>query len=388
MTFAFRVAASFVACVGLTVTLAGAASSPPPLSAQIARTIESDARKELSAFGGRRPIPGAFIALWLPGKAPFIESVGYADLATRAPFTRNDTFRIGSITKTFVVTVLLQLVDEKRLQLDDPLSRFDLGLQVPNAAHITVRQLCDMRSGLFEAYKTPELQKLDLTPQSHVDPRQVVSWAVRQKPLFAPGARYSYSNTNYLLLGLIIESLTHDTIAHQIRKRILVPLTLRATTFPLYDPNMPAPYTHGYAPGPNADWQDVSAYLPPSLSWAAGAMISTVPDMKRWVEAYVSGSTNGAVTQRERLRCLPTGDAGLGYGLGIGCSGGWYGYTGGLPGYNAAAYHLPSTGATLIVFVNAQRHQSKPGAHVTIDTANVIARDITRLVTPGNILFP
>src|SRR6202034_1066412 len=111
-------------------------------------------------------------------------------------------------------------------------------------------------------------------------------------------------------------------------KRILVPLELRATTFPVFDPNLPAPYAHGYAPAPNGDWQDVTAYLPPSLSWAAGAMISTAPDMKRWVEAYVSGTTNGARTQRERLRCLPTGDAGLGYGLGVGCSGDWYGYTG------------------------------------------------------------
>jgi D-alanyl-D-alanine carboxypeptidase len=215
-----------------------------------------------------------------------------------------------------------------------------------------------------------------------------VSWALKQKPLFAPGTRYGYSNTNYLILGLIVESLTHDTVANQIRKRILMPLALKGTTFPLYDPDIPAPYAHGYALDPKGNWQDVSVYLPPSLTWAAGSMISTAWGMRRWVESYVVGTLNSAATQRERLHCLPTGDKGLGYGLGVGCSAGWYGYTGGLPGYNAAAYYLPSDGATLVVFVNAQRHQSKPGAHVTMDAANAIARDITRLVTPRHVLFP
>ena len=229
---------------------------------------------------------------------------------------------------------------------------------------------------------------MDLSPQTHVDPRQVVSWALRQKTLFAPGARYSYSNTNYLLLGLIIESLTHDTLGNQIRTRILSPLGLHDTSFPLYDPNMPAPYAHGYAPAPIGGWQDISIYLPPSLTWAAGSMTSTVPDMKHWVDSYVTGTLNSAATQRARLQCLPTGDLGLGYGLGVGCSGGWYGYTGGLPGYNAAAYYLPSKDVTLVVVVNAQRHRSKPGARVTFDTANAIARDVTRLVTPNNVLFP
>lgn len=316
-----------------------------------------------------------------------MRSIGYAHLASRTPFAANDAFRIGSITKTFVVTVLLQLVDEGRLRLDDPVSRFDLGLRIPGGDHITVRLLCEMRSGLFDAFNTPELEKLDLSSASRVDPRQIVSWALKQKPVFAPGTRYGYSNTNYLILGLIVESLTHDTVANQIRKRILTPLALEGTTFP-YDPDIPAPYAHGYALDPKGDWQDVSVYLPPSLTWAAGSMISTTWDMKRWVESYVAGTLNSAATQRERLHCLPTGDKGLGFGLGVGCSGGWYGYTGGLPGYNAAAYYLPSAGATLVVFVNAQRHQSKPGAHVTMDAANAIARDITRLVTPRHVLFP
>jgi D-alanyl-D-alanine carboxypeptidase len=112
-------------------------------------------------------------------------------------------------------------------------------------------------------------------------------------------------------------------------------------------------------------------------------MISTVPDMTRWVKSYVLGTKNSKAAQRQRLRCLPTGlGKGLNFGLGIGCSNGWYGYTGGLPGYHTAAYYLPSKDTTVIAFVNAQRESPAPGA------ANVILRDITQILTPNNIAFP
>lgn len=111
-------------------------------------------------------------------------------------------------------------------------------------------------------------------------------------------------------------------------------------------------------------------------------MISTVPDMKRWVKSYVLGTMNSKAAQRERLRCIPTGGKDLSFGLGIGCSDGWYGYTGGLPGYNTAAYYLPAKDITLIAFVTAQRDKPEPGV------ANAIFRDITQIITPNNVAFP
>jgi D-alanyl-D-alanine carboxypeptidase len=111
-------------------------------------------------------------------------------------------------------------------------------------------------------------------------------------------------------------------------------------------------------------------------------MISTVPDMTRWVKSYVTGTMNSMASQRDRLHCIPTGlGKGLDFGLGIGCSGGWYGYTGGLPGYHTAAYYLPSKDITMIAFVTAQREQPFPGA------ANAIVRDISHIITPNNINF-
>ncbi len=376
---AVRFALVSFAAVSLAGAMPGGAQRQIPITQQHA--IEVAARKELRAFGGREPIPGAFIAIYIPGYAPYVKSVGYANLQARAPFRLGDKFRVGSNTKTFVVTVLLQLADEGRLRLDDPISRFNIGVRVPNGNNITIRQLCEMRSGLFEAYNTPQFNALNITPQTRIAPQQLVRWAVAQKPLFAPGAKWNYSNTNYVILGLIIESVTHDTVGNQIRKRLLRPMALKGTSFP-DTIAMPAPYSVGYGLNGKGGWEDVTHEIPPSITWAAGAMISTVPDMKRWVKSYVLGTMNSKRMQAARLRCLPTGKGkGLDFGLGIGCSGGWYGYTGGLPGYNTGAYYLPTKDITLITFVNAQREQPFPGA------ANAIVRDITRIITPSNVNF-
>lgn len=383
MAFAVRFAAvaflfAFTSAAAIPAQVAQGARQLP-LAQQ--RAIESAARKELRAFGGRTPIPGVFIALYMPGYAPYIKSVGYADVATKSPFRLPDKFRIGSNTKTFVVTVLLQLQDEHKLSIDDPISKFNIGVKVPNGSHITIRQLAEMRSGLFEAYNTPQFNALHITPQTKIAPQTLVRWATTQKPLFAPGAKWYYCNTNYIILGLIIEAVTHDSVGNQIRKRLLGPMGLSGTSFP-DGPAMPAPYAHGYGLTPSGGWEDVSVSIPPSLTWAAGGMISTVPDMKRWVKSYVLGTMNSRASQRDRLHCIPTGlGPGLDFGLGIGCSNRWYGYTGGLPGYNTGAYYLPSKDITLIAFVTAQREKPFPGV------ANAIVRDITRIVTPGNVNF-
>lgn len=374
-----RFAALFFLSVFAFTCSAPAANSAPPIPLDQQRAIEAAARKELRAFGGRTPVPGAYIGVWIPGRAPYIKSVGYADLKTKAPFQPSDGFRIGSNTKTFVVTTLLQLVDEHRLTLNDPISKFNIGVKVPNGQNITVAELMQMRSGLFEAYNTPQFIHLNLTPQTYVPPAEIVRWAITQKPLFPPGTKWNYCNTNYIILGLIIQALTHDTVENQIRKRLIQPMGLTETVFPT-SPNMPTPYAHGYGLNAKGDWEDVSVEIPPSISWAAGAMISTLPDMRRWVKSYVLGTMNSKATQRARLHCLPTGvGPGADFGLGIGCGSGWYGYTGGIPGYHTGAYYMPSKDITVIAFVTAQREKPFPG------TANYIVRDISRILTPNNV---
>jgi len=368
--------------IGLTFPLTALAADPEPLSPDTQKALEAAVAKELKAYGGKDPIPGAVVGVWIPGKAPFLKGIGLSDIAPAKSIALDDKFRVGSNTKTFVVTVLLQLVDEKKLSLEDTISKFDLGVTVPNADKITVTQLCQMESGLPDVYNVPEMDKIDITVNSKFTAKQLVDIAGKQPPLFAPGAKWNYSNTNYLLLGIIIEKVTGHTVADEIKNRLLVPLELKNTSYPVTDPAMPTPFSHGYVLNKSGNWEDNTVSLPPSLTGAAGVMVSDMADMKKWVKAYVTGSTNSAATQKARLTCVPIGVEDLSFGLGIGCSGGWYGYTGGIPGYNTGAYYFPEKDATIIAFVNSQVEKPEPGV------ANSIVRDFTQILFPNNVAFP
>ncbi len=187
-------------------TQAAPSVADPAVQSAIVAAVEQDRKR----YGGAAPIPATLIGVWDAKGGSFIRAFGYADLEKKVPLTPADHFRIGSNTKTFVISVLLQLVGEKKLSLDDPLSRFQLGVTIPNAEGITVRELCNMRSGLFEAYDTPEFAQLNMKVPKDFAPRMLVAWAMKQKPYFAPGKSYRYTNTNYLLLGMIIEEITKD----------------------------------------------------------------------------------------------------------------------------------------------------------------------------------
>jgi D-alanyl-D-alanine carboxypeptidase len=346
----------------------------PSVQAAIGAAVEQ-VRK---TYGGATPVPGILVGVWDQSGGSYLHGFGEADMATHRPMTPDDHFRIGSNTKTFVVSVLLQLVDEGKLRLDDPIGKFALGVTIPNAEHITVRQLCEMRSGLFEAYDTPELSKIDDATSMNFAPRTLIGWAVKQKPYFAPGSGYHYSNTNYLILGLLIEAITKDTVGDQIRKRLLAPFGLTQTFYPDTDA-MPDPWAHGYGLGKDGKWQDVSNTIPVSLTGAAGSMISDMDDMRRWVKLYVTGKTSGPATHRALMDCLPIGEGNVSFGLGLGCSAGWYGYTGGLPGYNTANYYFPARGITIVAWATVQADSPPPGV------ANALFKAIATIMTPDHV---
>jgi D-alanyl-D-alanine carboxypeptidase len=350
-------------------------------SPSIRAAIDATVEKDRALYGGRTPVPGVLLGVWDGSGGSYVHGFGYADLKLKRAMSASDHFRIGSNTKTFVVAVILQLADEGKLSLDDPLSRFNIGVAVPNAGKITVRELCNMRSGLFEAYDVPQLAKLHLTPEMRFDPRTIVAWAAAQPPYFAPGQGYHYSNTNYLILGLIIEGLTHDGVGDQIRKRFIEPFNLTQTSYPTTQ-TMPDPWSRGYGLDAHRNWEDVSNTVPVSLMGAAGLMISDMADVKRWITLYVTGKTSSSRMHEALIDCIPTGDPGLAFGLALGCSEGWYGYTGGLPGYNTANYYFPAGNATIVAWVNVQANKPAPGV------ANAIFRDVARALTPQNAPFP
>ena len=135
------------------------AAADAQLPSGVANAISAAVNKELAAFGGSAPIPGAVVGVWVPGKGEFVKGFGYSNLSPPTAMALDDRFRIGSNTKTFVATVLLQLIDEKKLKLDDTIAHFNLGVRVPNANKVTLRELAEMRSGIIDMYAVPGVQK-------------------------------------------------------------------------------------------------------------------------------------------------------------------------------------------------------------------------------------
>ena len=353
-------------------------------SEEIQVRLEETVKENLAECQGVKNIPGAVVGIWIPGRGSWVRAMGKSDLATGEEMRLDDKFRIGSNTKTFVVTILLQLVDEGKISLDDKLDKFNLGLKVPYQNEITVRQLCNMTSGIPEFGENEELDEIFYVknPLKEWTPEETVEAALVNPPTFPPGEGWYYSNTGYILLGMIIEKVTGNKIEKEIQERILKPLNLTNTSFPVNFPGLPCPYAHGYELDDKKDWQDVTVYSP-SLLWAAGAMVSDMNDMKTWVKAYTTGTTNQEATQRERLRWVDTGRGkNLGFGLGIGNTNSWLGYTGGTRGYNTAAYYLPSKDATIIVFVNTTDYEKDK-----VSIANKIVHDITQILFPEQVAW-
>ncbi|MEV4939195.1 serine hydrolase domain-containing protein [Streptomyces zaomyceticus] len=341
----------------------------PELTARLDRTIE-DVRKQAG-------IPGVVVGLWMPGKGEYVRATGVADTVTGRPMRTDGYVRIGSETKTFTVTALLKLVDDGRIGLDDPISRYVHG--VPKGDRITLRQLAEMRSGLFP-YTSDEDFVHDLLsdPQRSFTPREVLAYGFEHKNTFEPGARFEYSNTNLVLLGLVVEKVTGQRLQDFVRNRVLRPAHLRHTLFP-EGAEFPEPHPHGYTDqtldGTVADATDWN----PSWAWAAGAMISDLHDLHRWARVVATGELLSPETQAQRLRTLPTGHPGTSYGLGIFETNGWIGHNGSIPGYETVTVYLPSQRATLVLMINTD---SEVGGQ---EPSTLLARAITAVATPGNV---
>jgi carboxyl-terminal processing protease len=328
-------------------------AAPAPAAEAAFPAYKQDAlQATLEAQMARFDAPGAVAGMWFTGVGTWVSAAGTGDLATGAAARPTDTFRIGSITKTFTATVVLQLVDENKLALGDTLSEYVPW--VPGARRITVRQLLNMTSGLYnytasDAFWTRVMEHPDAT----WTPRQVVKLAVSHKRLFSPGEQYMYCNTNYILLGMIIEKVTGESAAHEITTRIIEKLGLEDTSFPTSSA-LPEPHMSGYVPADGEpsdtaklrDWTVASA----TPYWTAGAMVSTIADLKTWMDAVASGALLSARMHAAQLRFKAPNTTS--YGLGVANAGTGFGHSGEVPGYTTSMYYFPSMQATSIAVVN------------------------------------
>jgi D-alanyl-D-alanine carboxypeptidase len=351
---------------------------PPPFPLETQAALQHIVEQHLTEAG----TPGVVVGVWIPGRGTWVHAQGTGDLTTRAPIRVSDTVRIGSITKTFTATVILQLVDEGRFQLDDRLEQYVPG--APNGDRITIRQVLGMTAGIFSFTDDAAFAaEYDANPLMPFSLQELLVILRRRPPDFPPGEWIHYSDTNYYLLGPIIEQLTSQRVGAAIDQRILQPLRLTGTSFPT-TPDMPEPYAHGYDTEPGGGALRDVTRSNPAVAGGAGAMLSTLDDLRLWTEALASGVLLSPTTQRERLQwtAMPVGEAvDIRYGLGILSFNGFIGHTGSIAGYESIALHLPEANATVVVLAN------KSGLFGG-GAADPIFFDIARLLFPERFPQP
>jgi D-alanyl-D-alanine carboxypeptidase len=349
----------------LTITVLGCSSCSPGTSSgqPFAQDVQDKLNNAVDAKMAEFGVPGAIVGVWIPGKGEWISCKGKANITTGAAPSVYDHVRIASITKTFTATVILQLADEKRLQLSDTLDMYDLGVTVPNRDKITIRNLLNMTSGLFNFTADNEKfwGKFLADPTAAWTPKQLVDISIAHGAVSPPGQGYDYNNTNYVLLGMIIEKVTGNTAGAEITSRIIEPLGLQNTKFPTTT-EMPAPYMNGYMPDSTAGDDtggpaviDMSVETPTAF-YTAGGMISDLMDVKTWLNTLATGMLLSPEMHKEQLTFTSPNTPS--YGLGVMNGGILIGHSGEITGYNSSAYtQIGGNGTTIIVMLN--RYPSK-----------------------------
>ncbi|MGW7243659.1 serine hydrolase domain-containing protein [Streptomyces sp. NPDC054804] len=386
----------------LTVPLAGgaavsvpavsAAPSPTPspsptgrpdirdMTQAVARQLDAAVRKVMREAN----VPGVTVGVWTPGRPDYVRSFGVANRETGQKMSSDLYTRIGSETKMFTVTAVLQLVDQGKVSLDDPVGEYLDG--VPNGDRITLRDLAGMRSGLFNYSEDDGFFKaLTSDPQRPFTPQELLAYSFKHPVMFQPGQKFSYSNTNLILLGLLVEKESGQRLGDYLREHILAPAGMSHTVFPTGN-EFPTPHAQGYTDQTATGKVEETAGWEPSWAWAAGAMISDLDDLHTWARTAATGvfpdgtTMVGPAVQKQRLTTPSTGIPGAGYGLGIFDVQGWIGHNGSLPGYEALTVYLPSTRTTVVVLLNTDISYRGD-----IEPSTLFGQAITRVISPAHV---
>lgn len=318
----------------------------PSFDSRTIRLIQASLDSSLDEIG----VPGAAVAVVSPEGAVWKGASGISDIQNNTAMTPDLKFRIGSLTKTFTAVVILQLVQEAKLSLDQTLDSLFPGI-VPDTGKITVRQLLNHTSGLFDyaqAENPSFLEGIRTSPLKQYSPEDLIAVSNNNPPCNAAGEGFHYSNTNYILLGMIIEKITGNAYGEEVYSRIINPLHLDSTSVP-ETPDMPDGSTHGYTfiDGALLDTSRIDT----SWAFSAGNMISNAQDLLTFLDAVIRGTLLDEKHTAEMftfVEVFPT----MQYGLGLEKTGEAIGHTGDFVfGGQAAMYGLK--GWRFIILTNA-----------------------------------
>lgn len=347
---------------------AAASAAPPPKEPPFA----ADLKPKITKMMGDLKVPGAIVYVDVPGRGSWLAAFGSTTSDGGRPMRTDEHMRIGSVTKSLTAEVVLQLVDQGRIKLDDPVSTYMPG--VPNGQNMTIRQLLGMTAGPFNYTEDDYFNlTLDKEPKKPWTVNEVIGIGLAHPPYFPPGQGFHYSNTNYEMLGVIAERAGRAPLATLMDRLVLRKLRMSQTSLPAYDDTrIPNPHPRGYMYGTNVEGN--AAYnaalagdkanaqitvgpgtkptdvtdLPTNGVASAGA-ISTAADMVVWAKAMGTGSLLKPGTQTART----TFDARGNYGLGMEKAfGGLIGHNGAVPGFQTFVGYQPEKKATVVVLSN------------------------------------
>ncbi len=295
--------------------------------------------------------------------------------------TPDTLYSVGSITKTFITAAIMQLAQDGSLSIDDPLANWLPDF--PNAAQITLRELLGHTSGVYDFFENPQYNQLVIHQPGHAwTPQETIDTFVRG-PYFPPGTGYHYSNTGFLLLGMVIEQVTGMKLGAVLNQRLFAPVGLDNTYFQGTNPP-PAGAARGHSVTVTGqDISDGTDYRPTlseaTIAWAAGAIVSDAPDLATWARTLYGGHLLDAssLAQMEDYNYAPRSDQG--YGLGtrtrVFDDERMFGHTGTLRGYYDAMWYYPDSDLTVVVLNNLGRVDPNPLADALAAVALPAAND-------------
>lgn len=297
----------------------------------------------LDSERAKQKLKYATIASWTDrcGTRVFVSNDEKAPAITDAAF-----WRIGSVTKTYVAATILRLVELGKLSLDEKIEKWFPTL--PHSTEITVRHLLNHSSGIFNYTETDKFSDaITATPEKEFTPEELIAMANEKPPTNAPGASFSYSNTNYIVLGRLIELVTGEKAHVVLRREVMVPAGL-TQTFLDGPETVEGTFARGYLSG-----QDVTKAFSPSIAWTAGAMATTPGDLVLWLRAiYIDKNVVSPASFSQMSTSYPGADYGLGVSLfppkltaGAGAG---YGHGGSIYGYQTQAFAFPDTKFALV----------------------------------------
>ena len=335
--------------------------------------------------------PGATLGVVLPSGESFGLAVGFSDRETRTPMRSTDRMPAGSVGKTFAAATALQLIKEGKIGLDDKIEKY-LGHEqwfprLPNAKDITVRQLMNHTSGLVR-YEFKEQFTKDLTgnPDKVWKPAELVAYLLDEKAPFEAGKGWDYSDTNYIVLGMIIEKVTGRKFYDEANRRLLKPLKL-SDTIPQDGPRLKG-VVQGYA-GPNNPFGGTDAMLVngkfsvnPQFEWTGGGYVSTAHDLARWAKMFYEGKAFSPDLLPQVVDGVSAPMLGRESKYGLGAiirktpAGTSYGHSGFFPGYMTDMMYYPEQKIAVAVQVNTSvgRSLGKPLSRVLVEVMDEIAR--------------